>query len=107
MKKQFTYFVSAFVLVVFSMYLVPHELVHALYDHHDTEHCDAHEGETAFSPVHIHCDFLFTDLTDFLPGESPSPGESAADIFVRYHQPVIVTVEVPLTLRDSRGPPRS
>jgi hypothetical protein len=105
-KKQFTYFVSAFVLVVFSLYLVPHELVHAFYDHHDTEHCEEHESETAFSPVHIHCDFLFTDLTDFLPAESPSAGESSAAFFLQYHQPVVVAVEVPLSLRESRGPPR-
>jgi hypothetical protein len=108
MKKRFTYFISAIVLVVFSLYLVPHEAVHVFYDHHDTEHHDAaHDGETAFSSIHIHCDFLSTDLTDFIAAEHPAPAECSVNMPFHYAEISVQTVRCVSVLRESRGPPLS
>jgi len=108
MKQRITHFISALVLVVFSLYLVPHELVHVLYDHHDTEHADTPEGNSqSLSVIHIHCDFLSTYLGDFLPGDQPVKTECAVDLPVNYANVAVQTVRCIAILRDSRGPPVS
>jgi hypothetical protein len=108
MKKRFGYFISIVVLVVFSLYLVPHEAVHVFYDHHDTEHSEAEHGaETALSSIHIHCDFLSTDLTDFLPAAEASPNECSVEIPFHYEMIDVQAVRCVSVLRDSRGPPAS
>jgi hypothetical protein len=107
MKKRCTYLVSMLVLVVFSLYLVPHEAVHVFYDHDDTEHHEGHGTETAFSSVHIHCDFLSTDLTDFLPADESSPAECSTVVAFHYEMISVQTVRCVSILRDSRGPPLS
>lgn len=107
MKKRLTYFVSALVLVVFSLYLVPHELVHVFYGHHDTEHGEPEHGAgMAFSSVHIHCDFLKTDLTDFLPAEKTTPAECSVDLPFHYATVSVQLVRCISILRESRGPPQ-
>lgn len=107
MKKRFAYFVSLAVLVVFSLYLVPHEAVHVFYDHDDTEHSDSHGTETTLSSIHIHCDFLSTDLTDFLPANESSPAECSIVVPFYYEMIDVQTVRCISILRDSRGPPLS
>ncbi len=90
---------------MFSLYLVPHEAVHVFYDHHDTEHGVAHGTETTFSSIHIHCDFLSTDLTDFLPAAESAPVECSIVIPFHYKTIDVQTVRCVSVLRDSRGPP--
>jgi hypothetical protein len=104
-RKRINYIVSAFVLVIFTLYLVPHEAVHVFYDHHDTEHTDNHNGEAQFSSVHIHCDFLNTDLTDFLPSESPYRTEIITEVRVHYAEISTQCIPSVQALRESRGPP--
>lgn len=95
-------------LVVFSIYLMPHEVVHVFYDHHDTEHHDTEHGkETTFSSIHVHCDFLYSELTDFLPVEETPPSGYSLVIPFRYEMIAVQTVRCISILRDSRGPPLS
>ena len=106
MKQKLTYFVSALVLVTFSLYLVPHEVVHVFYDHHDTEHSDAdHNGKEQLSSIHIHCDFLSYKATHFINARilfCPEP--VAVDFTVVFHvaeQPSLCSVD----FLFPRGPP--
>lgn len=95
------------VLGVFSLYLVPHEAVHVFYDHEDTEHHAEHNSTTAFSLIHIHCDFLTTDLTDFLPAEDQQPAVCSVELPFHYSVIDVQNVRCISVLRESRGPPLS
>lgn len=99
--------VSILVLVVFSLYLVPHEAVHVFYDHEDTEHHDTHNTGASFSVIHIHCDFLSTDLTDFLPAEEHQPTVYSVELPFHYSEVDVQNVRCITVLRESRGPPLS
>jgi hypothetical protein len=107
MKQRLTYFVAFFTLVVFSLYHVPHEVVHAFYDHHDTEHCDNHLAETTVSSIHIHCDFLNGILTDFVAEDTQHRSEISIALPYHYACFEVQTVRSIVVLRDSRGPPLS
>ena len=104
MKKRLGNFVSILVLVTFTLYLVPHEIVHVFYDHEDTEH-HAHHGGPEFSTIHVHCDFLNSDLSDFLPGETPFRTEIISEVRVHYAELHTQCIRSIVALRDSRGPP--
>lgn len=104
MKKRLGHFVSVMVLVTFALYLVPHEIVHVFYDHHDTEH-HAHQAGPEFSTVHVHCDFLNSDLSDFLPAESPFRTEIVSEVRMHYAEIHTQCIRSIQALRDSRGPP--
>lgn len=94
--------------MVFSIYLMPHEVVHVFYDHHDTEHHEAEHGkETTLSSIHMHCDFLYSELTDFLPVEETQPSGYSLVIPFHYEMVDVQTVRCISILRDSRGPPMS
>jgi hypothetical protein len=110
MRKMVTrlkHMVSMLVLVVFSLYLVPHEAVHVFYDHDDTEHHEEHNSSASFSTVHIHCDFLATDLTDFLPAEEHNPILCSVELPCHYNETDVQNVRCVSVLRESRGPPLS
>ncbi len=107
MKRRLASVIALVTLVVFSLYLVPHEIVHVFYDHHDTEHCDEHTATTTVSSIHIHCDFLNGDLTDFVAGEHQQPGECSADLPFHYATIDVQNIRCVAVLRDSRGPPVS
>jgi len=107
MKKRLSYILSFTVLVVFSLYLVPHEVVHVFYDHHDTEHGEDHGTSTTLSEIHIHCDFLSGDLTDFLNSDIQYPAQCSAVTPFRFVTADIQNVRCVSVLRDSRGPPLS
>lgn len=106
MKNASTYFISACMVLVFALYLVPHEIVHVFYDHHDTEHSEAdHGSQKTLSAIHIHCDFLSTDLTDFLAPEHTAPAECSVEIPFHHAVLHVQTVRCIAVLRESRGPP--
>lgn len=99
--------VCLLVLVVFSLYLVPHEAVHVFYDHEDTAHHDDHNAGPSFSVIHIHCDFLTTDMTDFLPAEDHQPILCSVALPFHYNTVDVQNVRCVSVLRESRGPPLS
>ena len=94
-----------FVLAVFSLYLVPHELVHAFYDHEDTVHHGDEQASAELSPVHVHCDFLQTDITNFLPAEKPERAVCSVSIVFAYAEFSAQPCRNFHSFCESRGPP--
>ena len=58
MRNFFGRFTALVLLAAFSVYLVPDELVHALYGHEDTHEVACTTNEAAIGTQHIHCSFL-------------------------------------------------
>lgn len=58
--RSFNKYISVFLLAVISAFIVPKELVHALYDHEDTVHSISHNetGLPEIENIHQHCDIL-------------------------------------------------
>lgn len=105
MLQRLKYLVSSFVLAIFLLYMVPHEVVHAFYDHQDTEHCESHTGNSEFSTIHIHCDFLSFYTGEFLPAEQVPHIECTCEIAVTHKDAAVAPIKSILQLRESRGPP--
>lgn len=105
MKIKLARVIAMLVLAVFTAYLIPHEFVHVFYSHEDTEHTELHGSGTSFSEMHIHCDFLSTDITDFTSPEEISAAVSEHVVAFHYPAPEVQTLKVVASLRDSRGPP--
>jgi hypothetical protein len=57
-RNFFGRFIATILLAAFSAYLVPDELVHALYGHEDTHEIPCSPTEDAVGTQHIHCGFL-------------------------------------------------
>ncbi|MDQ3110922.1 MAG: hypothetical protein M3R17_13600 [Bacteroidota bacterium] len=58
MRNFFGRFIATILLAAFSAYLVPNELVHALYGHEDTHETACNTNENTVGEQHIHCSFL-------------------------------------------------
>ena len=105
-KSQVHKSIAVILLAVFSVYLIPKELVHAMYGHHDTVDVvvDAHAGK-AIGKHHLHCDFLFFEASLFTVTSTaacPFAGEHAfAFLLTPVEQPAIC----PTLFPSLRGPP--
>lgn len=58
MRKLFNRFIAGLLLAAFSVFLVPGELVHALYGHEDTRENSCIPGAKTVGAQHVHCSFL-------------------------------------------------
>lgn len=105
MMQRLKYFVSGLVLIIFMFYMVPHEVVHAFYDHEDTEHAATHNENAELSTIHIHCDFLTFYIGEFLPGNPAHINEDATEIYIAQREVAVEPIKSILQLRESRGPP--
>jgi hypothetical protein len=67
LRKQVVKIVSAFMLVVFLLGVMPKEYLHGwLYQHTDTEHPIYKKGEFVIGDKHTHCQFLAFALAPFV-----------------------------------------
>jgi hypothetical protein len=57
-RNFFSRCLATILLAAFSAYLVPNELVHALYGHEDTHETACSSDVNTIGTHHIHCDFL-------------------------------------------------
>lgn len=106
MKQRMAYFISVVMISVFTLYLIPHEFVHVFYDHEDTEHSDfAHHSGTSISHIHVHCDFLCTEIADFVPAKEHRAPETFVSLQHNYADVEVQSIRVLTSLRESRGPP--
>lgn len=72
--------VASLLLICFSVFIVPNELIHALYDHEDSHHGIAFpHGKNVIDARHVHCAFLTYEGSSFTTHEFvaiPSPSIS-------------------------------
>lgn len=55
-------------LLLFTVHLLPQELVHQFFSHNDTEDCAvSNDSPVTLSSLHIHCDFEQTEGTALEP----------------------------------------
>lgn len=93
-------------ITVFTLYLIPHEFVHVFYDHEDTEHgAFDHHNSTSISRIHVHCDFLSTEIADFVSTKEHRTPETFVNLQHHYAGVDVQCIRVLTALRESRGPP--
>lgn len=61
MKHQVRSIVSLLLLLVFSGYITPKEVMHMFSHHEDTEHCHSLDHDLQISAEHHHCELLKAD----------------------------------------------
>lgn len=65
MSNRFRTYVSSLLLACFSVFIIPNELVHALYGHDDTKHEAVAGASRSIGEQHIHCAFLTYEAPSF------------------------------------------
>ncbi|HTL80604.1 MAG TPA: hypothetical protein VL651_02805 [Bacteroidia bacterium] len=65
MNNRIRTYISALLLACFSVFIIPNELVHALYGHEDTKHKAIAGAARSLSEHHVHCSFLTYEAPSF------------------------------------------
>ncbi len=109
MRSRFHTLVAAVLVACFSVYLVPNELVHALYGHEDTHHheCETPGGPSAVSTHHTHCDFLSYEGDLFTAASSTDCPVSSEHAFAFFIAETAHAGNPAAVVHSPRGPPLS